>query len=78
MCDLKAELKKRSLPVSGPKPQLIERLKPFTEKSLQAAAQTQFSEKAVQSSQPQSISIITIPSSSSSDDSLPGNAKFYK
>lgn len=28
--DLKAELKRRSLPVSGSKPQLIERLKPFT------------------------------------------------
>ncbi|CAG5135235.1 unnamed protein product [Candidula unifasciata] len=33
VADLKAELKKRSLPVSGPKPQLIERLKPFTESS---------------------------------------------
>lgn len=28
--DLKAELKRRSLPVSGSKPQLIERLKPYT------------------------------------------------
>uniref|UniRef100_A0A8D8VM12 MKL/myocardin-like protein 2 n=1 Tax=Cacopsylla melanoneura TaxID=428564 RepID=A0A8D8VM12_9HEMI len=39
--DLKAELKKRSLPVSGPKPQLIERLKPFTEKSLLLQQQQQ-------------------------------------
>ncbi|XP_039285692.1 myocardin-related transcription factor A isoform X2 [Nilaparvata lugens] len=29
--DLRMELKKRQLPVSGPKPQLIERLKPFSE-----------------------------------------------
>lgn len=28
--DLRAELKKRNLPVSGAKPQLIERLKPFS------------------------------------------------
>ncbi|CAG5130330.1 unnamed protein product [Candidula unifasciata] len=33
VADLKAELKKRSLPVSGSKPQLIERLKPFTDSS---------------------------------------------
>ncbi|XP_075160914.1 myocardin-related transcription factor [Haematobia irritans] len=29
VCDLKIHLKKRNLPVSGPKPQLIERLKPY-------------------------------------------------
>lgn len=29
--DLKAELKRRNLPVSGSKPQLIERLKPFSD-----------------------------------------------
>lgn len=31
VCDLKMELKQRKLPVSGSKPQLIERLKPFVE-----------------------------------------------
>ena len=31
VAELKAELKKRNMPVSGPKPQLIERLKPFAD-----------------------------------------------
>ena len=39
VADLKAELKKRSLPVSGPKPQLIERLKPFTDTSAPPTSQ---------------------------------------
>ena len=34
--DLKVQLKKRSLPVSGSKPQLLERLKPFTSEVLAA------------------------------------------
>ncbi|KAI5697691.1 hypothetical protein M8J75_014295 [Diaphorina citri] len=65
VCDLKAELKKRSLPVSGPKPQLIERLKPFTEKQLAA---NQPPMPPTQHATSAAISIITIPSSSSSDD----------
>lgn len=38
--DLKMELKKRNLPVSGPKPQLIERLKSFTQNSHQSGNET--------------------------------------
>ncbi|KAL3876576.1 hypothetical protein ACJMK2_034410 [Sinanodonta woodiana] len=37
VADLRAELKKRNLPVSGPKPQLIERLKPYTDVIIQAS-----------------------------------------
>ncbi|XP_017302342.1 GPI transamidase component PIG-T [Diaphorina citri] len=73
VCDLKAELKKRSLPVSGPKPQLIERLKPFTEKQLAANQPPMLPTQHATSA---AISIITIPSSSSSDDSLPSAYDF--
>ncbi|XP_044752412.1 myocardin-related transcription factor B isoform X4 [Coccinella septempunctata] len=42
--DLKAELKRRNLPVSGSKPQLIERLKLFSSNQIDGSSQASFAE----------------------------------
>lgn len=67
--DLKVQLKKRSLPVSGSKPQLLERLKPFTSEvlaALRSASDPQPDGKSIKSNESPS------PSSSSSGDSRHG------
>uniref|UniRef100_T1HTW0 SAP domain-containing protein n=1 Tax=Rhodnius prolixus TaxID=13249 RepID=T1HTW0_RHOPR len=62
--DLKAELKKRNLPVSGAKPQLIERLKPYSE-----SATSNSSSATSSSSSAASSSIVS--SQHTQDDSIP-------
>lgn len=54
--DLKAELKRRSLPVSGSKPQLIERLKPYTgEVSMDTLEDSHNSPQQQESASPKSL-----------------------
>ncbi|KAK9502617.1 hypothetical protein O3M35_011352 [Rhynocoris fuscipes] len=60
--DLKAELKRRNLPVSGAKPQLIERLKPFSESAA--------SNSSAASSSPAASSSV-VSSQHTQDDSIP-------
>lgn len=55
--DLKAELKRRNLPVSGSKPQLIERLKPFSDIG-SAAATSAVTQNSVSSSSDQPVSSV--------------------
>lgn len=53
--DLKAELKRRKLPVSGSKPQLIERLKPYSELPAVVSPPTSGSMTAVSPSLPSTV-----------------------
>lgn len=63
MSDLKAELKKRNLRVSGAKTHLIERLKPYAESGNANTSSNQTNQTNVQTN-------VAIPLN---DDSIPGN-----